>query len=129
MATSYIRHDKVKTSVVVMHQITTTEVQPTTDVNGSAVDVSGYKSGVFLTRVIANASGTPDVVIDGGMITSNYTTTLWGIFATLLADMTTTANNATAYVNGLPDLIRGRITNTTTTSACRYQVSAKLFAL
>jgi hypothetical protein len=128
MALSYLRHLKSK-QVNLMNHLTTTIVTTTAGITGSAVDLSGYQEGIFFIKVNANTSGVVQVLLDSGVVHTGVTTTAWSAYATIDADMTTTANNACVAIEVLPDIGRARIPVITTTAAnttARFVVDAVL---
>ena len=128
MSLSYIRHLKSK-QIAMMTNLTTTIISTTTGINGAAKDFSGYQEGIFFIKVNANTSGNPIVYLDAGVVHSGITTTAWSQYATIDADMTTTANNACVSVEVLPDIARVRIpvlTTTASVTSARFAVDCVL---
>jgi hypothetical protein len=107
-----------------MTHTSTTVLKVTTSVVGTAIENQDYRSGVFHTIILANASSTPaaylDASVDGG---TNYKQ-----YATLHPDFTTTANSVLTAVSNLPTYLKVRIPSLTTTSSMRLTVKAELFA-
>ena len=117
----FLRHRKSSAVLTLASVLTTTNLDTTTDHNGSAINSSGFNSGVFLADVKANSSGTPDLILD-----VRIDTTTWAAYATIRGDLTTTAGTYSVGVTPLPDTIRVRLQPSTTTSAVRYTVKAVL---
>ena len=115
----------IKTKQITMlSHATTTNLKVTTSVLSSAIDLTGYKTGVFVTVVTANATGDPAIYLDGSVDDG----TTYVQYATLHPDMTTTANNYITTKGNLPDTVRVRVQPFTTSSDMRFNVKAEVFA-
>ena len=111
-----------KQAIDCLAKITTTLVITTVSqaVYGSEFLTAGYSVGTFITRVVANASGAPKVQLQG-----RVDTTTWAVITTLIADITTTANNTGKIVTGLPDVCRIAVTSgSSATTHMRLSVKA-----
>ena len=63
----------IKTKQITMlSHLTTTNLGATTTVFGSNQDFTGYMTGVFVTRVIANATGDPAIYLDASVLASDF---------------------------------------------------------
>ena len=119
MSLFQLRHNR-KQAVDLYSKITTTLVITTTSkaVYGSSISMAGFNVGTIITRVVANASGAPKVQLQGAI-----DTTTWAVITTLNADITTTANNKGAIVEGLPSYVRIAVTSgATATTHLRMSV-------
>lgn len=128
MNLSYLRHLKSE-QITMMNQLATTIISTAVGLTGVCKDLSGYREGIFLIKVNANASGNPICYLDAGIVTTGMTTTSFAAYATIDADMTTTANNACVSVSVLPDMARVRIPVLTTTASvttARFSIDAIL---
>jgi hypothetical protein len=104
-------------------QATTTVLKVTTSHFGSSVDVSGFRSGLFLVKTTANASAAPKLYLQVALDTTTFVT-----YATLHPDMTTTANNRFTFVGYLPDTCRTMLKPATTTTHLRYTITSQVWA-
>ena len=119
MSIFQLRYNR-KQAIDLYSKITTTLVITTvsTAVYGSAVSTAGYNVGTIITRVVANASGAPKVQLQGSVDGTTY-----AVITTLNADITTTANNKGAIVEGLPAYVRIAVTSgSTATTHLRMSV-------
>lgn len=97
-----------KQAVELYSKATTTAYITTvsTAIYGSAFSCAGYNVGTVITRVVANASGAPKVQLEGSVDGTTY-----AVITTLNADITTTANNKGAIVEGLTPYVRVAVTS------------------
>ena len=116
-----VKSNFVSAQILVTTTQGTTKVK-TTDVSYAFTNTKeSWKSGVFFTSVVSNASAAPSVVLDGSFDGTNYT-----IYATLHPDLTTTANTKVVGVSPLPQFWRVRFKKCTTTTHVKVQVRAAL---
>jgi hypothetical protein len=123
MPTANIRYNKNSAVITAYAKVTTTVTITTasTTKTGTAFSAAGYGSGVFITRVVANASGAAKCYLQGSVDGTTYAN-----IATLHSDLTTTANNKYKFVEGLSDYIRIGVTSATTTTHARIGVKCLL---
>lgn len=107
-----------------LNHLTTTNLKVTTSVLSEDIDTTGFMTGVFVTNVLANATGDPAVYLDVSVDKGSN----WVQYATLHPDMTTTANLNLVNVSNIPNTVRVRVQPFTTTSDMRITVKAELFA-
>ena len=118
---NYNRSNKSADVTLLAKATTTTNIDTTTDLTGSSYTVSGYREGVFVVDVNANSTCAPKAYLDGSVDGSN-----WAHYATLHSDLTTTANQAAAFVQGLPTYIRGAVGHLTTSMNVRLAIKGTL---
>lgn len=112
---SHIRSQRARQ--VTLFNLTSTVITTTAGVDGTAFEVSEYREGIFQHRMTVNTSGVVGIYLDAGQVPPSQTTTRWAQYATIDADLTTTANSVAVGVEVLPMFIRGRIPAVTTTAA------------
>ncbi len=110
MSVTQLRYNR-KQAVQLMPYVTTNLTFTTTNTwkYGSAFNVGGFNVGTVVLRTSANASGACAVVLQGAVDTTTYAT-----ITTMDTDITTTANNVGAIVEGLPQYVRVAVRSGTT---------------
>jgi len=123
MSTANLRYNKNSTCITALAKVTTTVTITTasTTKTYTGFSTAGYGSGVFITRVVANASAAAKCYLQGACDTTTYAN-----IATLHTDLTTTANNKWKFVEGLPNYCRIALASATTTTHMRIGVKCIL---
>jgi hypothetical protein len=110
-------------NITLKTQATTTVLKLTTSHFGSATDITGYRSGLFLCDITANASAAPKIYLQVRIDTTTFVT-----YATIHPDLTTTANKRFSFVGYLPNSCRVMLKPATTTTHLRYTVKSQIWA-
>ena len=101
----------------------TTSLHLTTTLESDAIDCTGYRDAIFITRVVANSTIPVPIYLDGSVDGVTYVQ-----YATVHPDFTTTANNVVTKVTTLPPYVKTRVPAYTTTTYSRFSCKVSLMS-
>jgi hypothetical protein len=109
------------TELTLANQATTTNLDTTTPIDYSAINVAKYNELAIVTSVLANSTGAPYVQL---LVSANGSSGSFAVHSTIHPDLTTTANADYHSVTNFGNYVKVRLVNATTSANIRFKVSA-----